>query len=137
MGKKEKVVASRIDPADLPDDIEQPKSRCAELEPDNATLEQTIEVLKRSRRRSIGSELRSIFGQSNLTFRSGRIWRVLRNGDDGLGPTVVSEKAVKEEGPVVIYSKRKRAYSSYKGEIRKHPGEWVCRNLHANKPNAL
>ncbi len=48
MDEKEKIVAPKIDPSDLPDDVEELKKRCAELELDNAILEQTIEILKKT-----------------------------------------------------------------------------------------
>ena len=37
----------------------------------------------------------------------------------------------------VIYNKRKRAYSSYQGEISAHPGDKVARRFHADAPNKL
>ncbi|NBJ67382.1 hypothetical protein [Adlercreutzia caecimuris] len=45
---KERIAVPRIDPADLPDDVDGLKRRCAELELDNAVLEQTIEMLKKT-----------------------------------------------------------------------------------------
>ena len=42
---------------------------------------------------------------------------------------------MREEGLSVIYNKKKRTYSSYKGEISAHPGDKVKRNFHADKPN--
>lgn len=56
MDVKESIEVSRIDPCDLPDDIETLKKRRAELELDNVILEQTIEILKRPKRRPIGSD---------------------------------------------------------------------------------
>ena len=192
MERKEKIEVPRIDPKDLPDDIDALKKRCAELELDNAILEQTIEILKKepgvdpsdlsntgkmmvigaSKARFSVSDLcdrlciarssyyysrnaakrpdphadmrnriRAIFEQSGMTFGSERIWHSLRVGDDGLDPVIVSEKVVRrlmrEEGLVVIYNKKKRTYSSYKGEISEHPGNKVCRNFHTDKPNVL
>ena len=37
----------------------------------------------------------------------------------------------------MIYNKRKRAYSSYQGEISAHPGDKVARRFHADAPNKL
>lgn len=192
MDKKEKIALPHIDPEDLPDDINRLKRRCAELELDNAILEQTIEILKKdpgvdpsdlsnaektmvtdalSARFDISKlcgrlriarssfyyskkaaqrpdpyadarvRVRAIFEQSGLTFGSERIWHALRVGDDGLDPLIVSEKVVrrlmKEDGLIVIYNRRRRSYRSYKGEVSEHPGNKVCRNFHAGRPNAL
>lgn len=49
MDAKESIEVSRIDPCDLPDDIETLKKRRAELELDNVILEQTIEILKKTK----------------------------------------------------------------------------------------
>ncbi len=85
--------------------------------------------------------IKAIFEQSNMTFGSERIWHALKVGDDGLGPLRISEKVVRrlmrEEGLFVIYNKKKRTYSSYKGEISDHPGNRVNRNFHADGPNRL
>ena len=55
--------------------------------------------------------------------------------------TVVSEKVVRrlmaEEGCRVAYLKRRRRYSSYKGEISDAPPNLVGRNFHAGAPNEL
>lgn len=190
MDAKESIEVPQIDPDDMPDDIEALKKRCAELELDNAILEQTIEILKKDQSvdpsdltntekmmvvdalkdRSTVSALcerlgiprcsyyyarkanerpdkhaearrriRAIFERSKETFGSERIWHALRYGDDGEAPLVISEKVVRrlmrEEGLSVIYNKKKRTYSSYKGEISAHPGDKVKRNFHADKPN--
>lgn len=83
--------------------------------------------------------VRAIFAQSRETFGSERIWNALRLGDDGEEALVISEKVVRrlmrEEGLSVIYNKRKRGYSSYKGEISAHPGDMVKRDFHAERPN--
>lgn len=85
--------------------------------------------------------IKSIFHQSKMTFGSERVWHALKAGDDGLGPLRISEKIVRrlmrEEGLSVIYSKKKRTYSSYKGEIGGHPGSKVNRDFHADEPNKL
>lgn len=47
MNLSENIKVPKIDPDDMPDDIEALKKRCAELEMDNAILEQTIEILKK------------------------------------------------------------------------------------------
>ena len=48
MDSKEKIEVPSIDPDDLPDDIDELKRRCAKLELDNAILEQTIDILKKT-----------------------------------------------------------------------------------------
>ena len=57
------------------------------------------------------------------------------------GGVVVSEKVVRrlmaEEGCKVAYLKRRRRYSSYKGEISDAPPNLVGRNFHADAPNEL
>ncbi len=192
MDMREGIDAPRSDIADMPDDIDELKRRCAELELDNAVLAQTIEILKKDpgvdpselsnrektmvidalkgsfpaadlRRRlgiarssyyysraasrrpdryaGIRVRVRGIFEASRQTFGSERIWQALRAGDDGAEPAIVSEKVVRrlmaEEGLRVIYNKRRRSYSSYKGEISEHPGNKVGRNFHADAPNEL
>ena len=55
--------------------------------------------------------------------------------------TVVSEKVVRrlmaEEGCRVVYLKRRRRYSSYRGEISDAPPNLVDRNFRASGPNEL
>ena len=57
------------------------------------------------------------------------------------GGVVVSEKVVRrlmaEEGCKVAYLKRRRRYSSYKGEISDAPPNLVGRDFHADAPNEL
>lgn len=192
MDKREAVSIPKPSIDDLPDDVEELKRRCAELEMDNAILEQTIEILKKdpgvdpselsnpekmmvidalrnrfgakalcarlgiprssyyysrtAARRpdphaSVRARIRSIFQESAMTFGSERIWHALRAGDDGGEPLKISEKVVRrlmrEEGLFVIYHKKKRRYSSYKGEIGEHPGNLVCRSFHSDAPNEL
>ena len=67
------------------------------------------------------------------------ICALLRKRQD---PVVVSEKVVRkimrEEGLVVSYAgKRRRRYSSYRGEISLAPPNVVKRNFHAEAPNQL
>ena len=47
MDGKENIEVPSIDPGDLPDDMDELKRRCAELELDNAILGQTIDMLKK------------------------------------------------------------------------------------------
>ena len=91
--------------------------------------------------REVRARIRAIFVRSRETFGSERVWLALRNGDDGQEPIRVSEKVVRrimaEEGLHVIYAKKRRGYSSYKGEISKHPGNRVNRVFHADAPDKL
>lgn len=91
--------------------------------------------------RDVRPRIRSIFERSKETFGSERIWFALRNGDDGQEPIRISEKVVRrlmaEEGLHVVYTKKRRNYSSYKGEISEHPGDKVSRVFHADAPNML
>ena len=62
-----------------------------------------------------------------------RVHAIIRNSG-----TIVSEKVIrrimKEERLVISYRK-KRNYSSYKGEISPAPGNVINRNFHADAPN--
>lgn len=82
-----------------------------------------------------------VFHEKNGTFGSLRIWGELRKGDESHEPIVVSEKVVRrimaEEGLEVIYSKKKRHWSSYGGEISEAPKNLVNRDFHADEPNKL
>lgn len=85
--------------------------------------------------------IRLVVRAHDRTFGSERVWLALRNGDDGGTPLRISEKVVRrimrEEGLGPVYNKRKRAYSSYRGEISAHPGNKVARRFHASAPNKL
>lgn len=87
----------------------------------------------------IRRRVRTVFKRSRETFGSERVWGALRRGDDGEEPVIISEKVIRrlmrEEGLFVIYNRKKRAYSSYKGEISAHPGDLVERDFHADKQN--
>lgn len=56
-------------------------------------------------------------------------------------PIIVSSKKVRalmaEEGCVVAYAKKRKRYSSYKGEISDAPDNLVKRDFHADAPNTL
>lgn len=45
---EEQIEIPEIDPSGLPDNVEELKKRCAELELDNAILPQTVETLKKT-----------------------------------------------------------------------------------------
>jgi transposase InsO family protein/transposase-like protein len=79
-----------------------------------------------------------IFEDSNRTRGYRYVTHELRELDD---PVVVSEKVVRrimaEEGCRVIYLKKAKRYSSYKGEISDAPENLVKRNFHADAPDEL
>ncbi len=66
------------------------------------------------------------------------IYRMLLNRTD---IARIGEKKVRQimaqEGLVVLYTKRAKRYSSYKGEISNAPTNVVQRDFHANAPNEL
>ena len=82
-----------------------------------------------------------IFEAKRRAWGSERIWAELRRPHDGGEPVVVSEKVVRrimrEGGMAVVYSGKRRRYSSYRGEIGAHPGNKVNRDFHAGAPNML
>ena len=81
-------------------------------------------------------DIRRIFDGAGGT----RGYRYVRN-ELREGGVVVSEKVVRrlmaEEGCKVACLKRRRRYSSYKGEISDAPPDLVRRNFHAGGPNEL
>lgn len=84
---------------------------------------------------SIRPVIATIFAASKSRYGYRRIWLALK--DDGV---VVSEKVVsrimKEDGLVAKRGKR-RAYSSYSGELSEAPENIVNRRFHAVAPNRL
>lgn len=81
-------------------------------------------------------DIKRLFRKGKSCWGYRTIWAKLRN--EGI---IASEKVVRrimrEEDLEVIYRKRRKAYSSYKGEISKAPENLVCRNFRASKPNKL
>lgn len=95
-------------------------------------------IAKGDKYASIRSLVVEAFEASNKTRGYRYITRELRGLDE---PIVVSEKVVRrimsEEGCRVIYLKKTKHYSSYKGEITKAPDNLVARDFHADAPNEL
>jgi len=87
------------------------------------------------------ARVREVFEAKRAAWGSERIWAELRRPHDGGEPVLVSEKVVRrimrEEGLVVVYRKRAKRYSSYKGEVSAHPGNKVGRDFRADAPNSL
>ncbi|QTU84258.1 IS3 family transposase [Xiamenia xianingshaonis] len=85
-------------------------------------------------RRAIKEEFELVRGSRGYRY----IRQRLREREE---PIRISGKKVRalmaEEGCVVAYAKRKRRYSSYRGEIGDAPENLVGRNFHAGGPNEL
>jgi integrase catalytic subunit len=81
-------------------------------------------------------KITEIVKDSGFSYGYRRVWIQLKQ----LGITV-SEKVVRRiisaEGLAVRYVKKKRRYSSYRGEISDAPPNLVKRNFHADKPGLL
>ena len=82
-----------------------------------------------------------LFEAKGRAWGSERIWAELRRPHDGGEPVLVSEKVVRrvmaEGGMRVVYRRRAKSYSSYKGEVSEHPGNHVSRDFTAESPNRL
>jgi transposase InsO family protein/transposase-like protein len=81
--------------------------------------------------------VRSVFDANNHARGYRAVWAELRRLDV---PVCVSEKVVRrlmrEDGLVVAYDKkRRRGYSSYRGEIDVAPPNLIARDFHAPAPN--
>lgn len=87
-----------------------------------------------SARAAIKEEFELVRGRRGYRY----IRQRLRRRDE---PIVLSGKTVRrlmaEEGCVVSYAKKKRRYSSYKGEIGQAPDNLVKRDFHSDAPNRL
>lgn len=81
-------------------------------------------------------KITKIVKESGFSYGYRRVWMQLKQ----LGITV-SEKVVRRiistEGLTVRYVKKRRRYSSYRGEISDAPPNLVKRNFHADKPGLL
>ena len=81
-------------------------------------------------------KITEIVKESGFSYGYRRVWMQLKQ----LGITV-SEKVVRRiistEGLTVRYVKKRRRYSSYRGEISDAPPNLVKRNFHADKPGLL
>jgi putative transposase len=80
------------------------------------------------------AEVKRVFVENGNRYGYRRIHAVIKNAG-----TLISEKVVrrimKDEQLVVPYSKKKRDYSSYKGEITPAVDNLVARDFHAAGPN--
>lgn len=96
-----------------------------------------LKVLKTpSKYAELTEKITEIVEDSGFSYGYRRVWIQLKN----LG-IKVSEKVVRRiisaEGLTVRYVKKKRGYSSYRGEISDAPPNLVKRNFHADKPGLL
>lgn len=96
-----------------------------------------LKVLKApSKYAELTEKITEIVEDSGFSYGYRRVWIQLKN----LG-IKVSEKVVRRiisaEGLTVRYVKKKRGYSSYRGEISDAPPNLVKRNFHADKPGLL
>lgn len=83
----------------------------------------------------------ALFEAKGRAWGSERLWAELRRPHDGGEPVRVSEKVVRrimaEGGMRVAYARPARGYSSYAGEVSRHPGNLVNRDFTADAPNRL
>ena len=90
---------------------------------------------------ALRARVAELFGAKGRAWGPGRIWALPGRPDDGGEPVFVSEKVVRrimaEGGMRVAYHRRRRAYSSYAGEVSEHPGNLVNRDFSADAPNRL
>jgi transposase InsO family protein/transposase-like protein len=82
---------------------------------------------------ALRAEMKRVFAESKNRYGYRRIHAVIK--DKGI---VISEKVIRrimEEEQLVVPYKKKRGYSSYKGEITPAVDNLVARDFHAAKPN--
>ena len=83
--------------------------------------------------RELREELRGLFAEAKERYGYRRLHAVLRTNG-----RIVSEKVVRRimrEEDMKVYHKRRRGYSSYKGEISPEVENVINRDFHAGKPN--
>ena len=83
--------------------------------------------------RELREELRGLFAEAKERYGYRRLHAVLRTNG-----RIVSEKVVRRimrEEDMKVYNKRRRGYSSYKGEISPEVENVINRDFHAEKPN--
>jgi len=79
------------------------------------------------------TEMKEVFAENQSRYGYRRVHSVIKSKG-----TIVSEKVVRrimEEEQLVVPCKKKRKYSSYKGEISPAVENLVARDFHANAPN--
>ena len=78
-------------------------------------------------------KLREIFAESKETYGYRRLHSVLRTKGHTVSEKVV--RRIMHEEDMKVYQKRRRGYSSYKGEISPEVENVINRDFHAEKPN--
>lgn len=78
-------------------------------------------------------QIGKIFEASRQTYGYRRIWMALRSCGVRISEKIV-RRLMLEEG-LLVASKKRRRYSSYKGEITPAPANSLCRDFHADQPN--
>ncbi|WP_284796471.1 IS3 family transposase [Corynebacterium rhinophilum] len=77
-----------------------------------------------------------IVKDSEFSYGYRRVWIQLKQSGIKVSEKVV-RRIITAEGLTVHYVKKKRRYSSYRGEISDAPPNLVKRNFHADKPGLL
>lgn len=83
--------------------------------------------------RELRSELRQIFTESKERYGYRRLHSVLRTKGKKVSEKVV--RRIMNEENMEVYNKRRRGYSSYRGEITPEVKNVINRDFHAEKPN--
>ena len=82
---------------------------------------------------ALRTNVKKIFTENQSRYGYRRVYAVIRNKG-----TIISEKVIRrimKEEQLIVPFKRKRRYSSYKGEISPAVENLVDRDFHANTPN--
>ncbi|NLM26831.1 MAG: IS3 family transposase [Clostridiaceae bacterium] len=82
---------------------------------------------------SIRTRVKDIFCENKRRYGYRRVHAIIRNNGTTVSEKVI-RKIMKEERLVISYRK-KRKYSSYKGEVSPAPENVINRNFHADTPN--
>lgn len=81
-------------------------------------------------------KITEIVKDSGFSYGYRRVWNQLKRSGIKVSEKVV-RRIITAEGLTVRYVKKKRRYSSYRGEISDAPPNLVKRNFHADKPGLL
>jgi len=82
---------------------------------------------------TLRTDVKKVFTENQSCYGYRRVYAVIRNKG-----TIISEKVIRrimKEEQLIVPFKRKRRYSSYKGEISPAVKNLVDRDFHANTPN--
>ncbi len=82
---------------------------------------------------ALRTNVKKIFTENQSRYGYRRVYAIIRNNG-----TIISEKVIRrimKEEQLIVPFKRKRRYSSYKGEISPAVENLVDRDFHANTPN--